>query len=89
MSKIKEVIVATILPAIKEVGKVEIKHVLAGIKEHNQMDVYKNTLFGLHANFSLLREVAVKSKTKIDDGIIDLLLEAVQESADADNIIFP
>jgi hypothetical protein len=89
MAKIKEVIVATLLPAIKEVGKIEIKHVLAGIKEHNEIEVYKNTLFSLHANFTLLREAAVKTKTKIDDGIIDLLLEAVHESAEADKITLP
>jgi len=87
MSKINEIIVATVFPIVKSVGKVELKEVLAGIKEHNTPDVYRHTLQGLHADFSLLREVAIKSKTKIDDGIVDLVLEAVVETAGADGIV--
>ena len=87
MSKIKEIIVASVLPAIKAVGKVEMEAVLAGIKEHNTAEVYRNTLQGLFSNFSLLKEAAVKTKTQVDDGIIDLVLEAVRDSADAGGII--
>lgn len=87
MSRIKEIIVEAVLPAIKAVGKVEMEKVLSGIKEHNTPQLYKNTLQGLHSNFNLLKDVAIKSKTKIDDGIIDLVLEAVKESADASGII--
>jgi hypothetical protein len=35
----------------------------------------------------LLKEVASKTNTKVDDDIIDLVLEAVSESADVDGII--
>lgn len=87
MSKIKQMIIATVLPTIKAVGKIEMEDVLSGIKEHNTVEVYKNTLQGLHANFSLLKEAAVKTKSKLDDGIVDLVLEAVQESADVDGIV--
>jgi len=86
MPKIKEIIVEAVLPAIKAVGKVEMEGVLSGIKEHNTPEIYKNTLQGLHSDFSLLKEVAIKTKTRVDDGIVDLILEAVQESADADGI---
>lgn len=86
MPKIKEVIVAAVLPAIKAVGKAEMKHVFSGIKKNNTPETYKNALQGLHSNFSLLRDVSVKTKTKVDDGIIDLVLEAVKESAEADGI---
>jgi hypothetical protein len=87
MSKIREIIVASVLPAIKAVGKIEMETVLAGIKEHNTAEVYQNTLQGLHSNFSLLKEIAVKTKTQVDDGIIDLVLEAVKDSADAGGIV--
>jgi len=87
MSKIKEIIVASVLPAFKAIGKVEMEAVLSGIKEHNTPEIYQNTLQGLHSNFLLLKEVAIKTKTKIDDGIIDLVLEAVKDSADAGGII--
>jgi hypothetical protein len=86
MSKVNEIIIKAILPTIKAVGKLEMENVLSGIKEHNTPEVYKNTLQGLHSDFLLLREVAVKTGSKIDDGIIDLILEAVQESADTAGI---
>jgi hypothetical protein len=80
-------IIETVLPTIKAVGKIEMEDVLSGIKEHNTVEVYKNTLQGLHANFSLLKEAAIKTKSKLDDGIIDLVLEAVKETADEEGII--
>ena len=87
MANIKEIIVETVFPIVKAVGKIEMKDVLAGIKAHNKPEVYHNTLQGLFSNFSLLKEAALQSKTKIDDGIIDLVLEAVTESASADGIV--
>lgn len=86
MSKIKEIIVEAVLPAIKAVGKVEMEVVLSGIRKNNTPETYKNTLQGLHSNFSLLKEAAIKTKTRIDDGIVDLVLEAVKESAAIDGI---
>ena len=83
MPKIKEVLIEAMLPAIKAVGKAEMIAVLSGIKDHNTAEIYQTTLQGLHSNFSLLKEAADKTKTRVDDGIIDLVLEAVQESADA------
>ena len=87
MSKIKEVLVNAVLPAFKAVGKVEIKEVLWGIKVHNPAEFYQTTLQSLHSNFTLLKSAAVKTKTKIDDVIIDLILEAVEENAETDGII--
>jgi len=87
MSKIGEVLVSVLMPAIKSVGKAELKEVLSGIKQHNTPELYKNTLQGMYSDFLLLREGALKTKSKIDDGIVDVVLEAVQESAAADNIV--
>jgi hypothetical protein len=82
MPKFKEIVVGAMLPAIKAVGKAEMVAVLSGIKENNTAEIYRTTLQGLHSNFLLLKHAAYKTKTKIDDGIIDLVLEAVMESAD-------
>jgi hypothetical protein len=87
MSSVKEIIVATIIPMVKEVGKLELKDVLSQIKAHNTPELYHNTLQGLYSDFSLLKEVTVKTKTKIDDGLVDLVLEAVTETAAADGIV--
>lgn len=86
MSKIKTIIVEAVLPAIKAVGKVEMESVLSNIKEHNTPEFYQNVLQGLHSNFSLLKEATLKTRSRIDDGIVDLVLEAVKESANADGI---
>jgi hypothetical protein len=40
----------------------------------------------LHSNFSLLKEAAVKTKSNLDDGIVDLVLEAVKDTANSDGI---
>lgn len=86
MSKIHEMIASAVLPIIKGVGKLEMQNVLLGIKENNTQEIYKNTLQGLHSNFSLLKEVANKTRSNLDDGIVDLVLEAVKESAANDGI---
>lgn len=82
-----EILVTLILPAIKAVGKVQLKEVLSKIQEYNSPAVYANTLKSINSSFGLLKEVALKSKTKVDDGIIDTILEAVQEAAAEDGII--
>ena len=87
MSKIHEIIVAALIPTIKTVGKIEMENVLSGIKEHNSPEIYKNTLQGLYSNFLLLKDVAYKTTSKIDDGIVDLVLESVKESADSNGIV--
>lgn len=78
--------VSFILPAIKAVGKAQLKEILGKIQENNTKELYENTLKSVHANFALLNEVAIKSKTKIDDDIIELVMEAVEECADEDNV---
>jgi hypothetical protein len=87
MPKIKEIIATAVIPMIKKVGKLEMKEVLLNIKEHNTPEIYHNTLQGLYSNFSLLRDAAIKTKSRFDDGIVDLVLEAVKENADADGIV--
>jgi hypothetical protein len=34
-----------------------------------------------------LKQAAYKTKTKVDDGVIDLILEAVEETAEAGSIV--
>lgn len=86
MSGIKETLVAVLIPAIKAIGKLQLSEVLSKIQTNNSREVYENTLQSIHSSFSLLREVAVKSKTKIDDGIIDMVLETVEEAAEEDGV---
>jgi len=43
MPNVKEVIIATMMPAIKAIGKAEMKAVLSSIKEHNSEEIYRTT----------------------------------------------
>ncbi len=71
---------------LKSAGKFYLKTVLQTIQDHNTKEVYANTLKSINSSFSLLDEVAKKSKTKIDDDLIEAVLEAVQESATEDGV---
>ena len=86
MPKLKEIIVEAALPALKAVGKAEMEIALSGIKKNNSPETYKTVLQGLFSDFTLLKEVTLKTKSRIDDGIVELVLQAVQETADADGI---
>ena len=87
MPKLKEIIVEAALPALKAVGKAEMEVALLGIKKNNTPEIYKTTLQGLYSNFSLLKEVTLKTRSRIDDGIVELVLQAVQESAEVEGIV--
>jgi len=81
MAKIHEILASSILPAVKAIGKLEMEMVLSGIKERNGMEAYVNTLYEIYSGFSLLKESAIKTRTRIDDGKVELVLEAAKESA--------
>lgn len=77
----KEILVSAALPMVKAVGKAELSELLETIQKNNTPEMYGNTLTAVYSSFSLLHEVAVKTKTKIDDGLIDFVLETVVEKA--------
>jgi len=83
MSKVNSLVIEILVPAIKSIGKAEMKILLSGLKEHNTPDFYENVLKSIHSNFILLKDIASKTKTRFDDGIIGLVLEAVEESSES------
>jgi len=87
MSKIHEMIGVAVLPIIKGVGKLEMQHVILCSKEQNPPEIYESLLRKLHASFCQLKEVTANTKSHFDDGIVDLVLEAVTEIAAQDSII--
>ena len=80
------IVVTIFLGAFKEAGKASVSELLANIKEHNDADTYEQTLKAGSSFFTLLSKVAAKSKTKIDDGVIEIFLSPIQDAADADDI---
>jgi hypothetical protein len=84
---IKEIIATSVFPAFKEIGKLELKEVLLGIKEHNDPEIYKNTIRRIYSIFSLLQSMAMISRTIVEGGLVELILSTVRECAETDNII--
>lgn len=81
-----DVIAQIFMSAAKEAGKVKIAELLAKIKENNTPEVYEQALKAGSSFFSLLGELAKKSKTKLDDYSIGIFLEPIQDAAEADDI---
>lgn len=86
MSKFNEILVAALLPAIKSVGTLEVEAALDSIKQHNTPELFETTLKSMHGDFLLLREAVLKTNTKVDDGIVDLFIAAIEGSAADSNI---
>jgi len=72
--------------AVREAGAVKVADILAKIKEHNTPEVYENALKSGNSFFTLLNELAKKTKTKIDDNVILLFQEPIQNAAAEDDI---
>lgn len=72
--------------AVKEAGSIKIADILANIKEHNSPEVYANALKSGSAFFSLVGELAKKSKTKIDDSVIEIFQGPIKAAAEAAGI---
>ena len=82
----KNVIVSIFLGAFKEAGKASVAELLANIKEHNDEETYQEALKAGNAFFNLLSKVAAKSKTKVDDGVIEIFQSPIQDAAEADGV---
>jgi hypothetical protein len=76
-----------VLPILKGVGKLEMQHVILCSKEQNPPEIYASLLRKLYANFCLLKEVTVKTKSHFHDGVVDMVIETITEIAGQDRII--
>lgn len=82
----KEILAAIGLASVTAVGKMKFIELFTKIKEHNTPLVFANALKSTHSNFSLLKELAAKTKTSIDDGLVQMVLDAVAEVAKSEGI---
>lgn len=82
----REILAQIGLSAVTAIGKMQLIELLNKIKDGNPSLDFVNTLKGLHSSFSLLRDLAIKSKSKIDDGIVNMVLDAVAEVAEANDV---
>lgn len=79
-------IVSIFLGAFKEAGKLSVIGLLANIKEHNDEQTYLDTLRGGNAFFNQMAKLAAKSKSKVDDSVIEIFHQPIKDAAEADGI---
>lgn len=86
MSKITDVIVSALAPVVKSVAKDKLVELLDQLKEKNEAN-YKTTLVSLYPIIDVqLEGVTDKTKTNIDDAVVDALKEAIEESATKNSV---
>lgn len=82
----QEILVGAIMPTIKTVEKAQLSDLLEKLKEAETKENVENDVKALHGIFKRLDALAQKTKTKIDDNLIDGVVEALEEFADDNDI---
>lgn len=83
----KEVLISGLMPVFKAAAKEQLKEGLKKLKEKHKPEVYAPALQGIYSGFKLLHEVALQTKTKIDDGVVDAISEAISEFCSDEGIV--
>lgn len=86
LEKLKELALSGVLPALKSLGKAELVHLFDSIGAEEKGDDFANEIKGTYFLLKRLQTVAEKSKTKIDDGVVSLFMDAVTAEAEKSNI---
>ncbi len=82
----KEILASIGLAAVTSIGKTQLIEMFTKIKANNNEELFANALKSTASTFSMLAELASKSKTKVDDAIVVMVLDAVREVAADNNI---
>jgi len=88
MSKFSDFLVNTLLPAFETLGESKLEQVLQADHDTDPTN-YAADIVGLYATLSRLHPLVLKTATKVDDAIFDLLKTAVVNSAAANGIVLP
>lgn len=83
---LKEVLVSAVLPALESIVSAELSTAFQSVQQHNTPEMYANTLKGLHSGLVLLKTEVAKTKSRIDDGVIDMLISSIEDAASEANI---
>lgn len=87
--KIGEILATAFLPVIGAVGREQLGEQLTKLHEANEQG-YKAAIQGVYPPLKRLLQPLVKnSKTKIDDTLVDALLGAIEDSAEATGTPLP
>lgn len=87
MSKFSDFIVSALLPTIEAIGQAKLVDVLQKLHD-TDIEKYKATVVAGHVFIKPLKEFVAKTNTKIDDGFVDAIDEAISESAAKNGVVF-
>ena len=69
--------VQLLLNAVKTAASLELAQLLEKFKEHNSEQDYNDLVTALQKSFGLLKKVADQTKTKVDDTVVGIVLNAL------------
>lgn len=68
-----------LLNAVKTAASAELATLLETFKAHNSEEDYNKLITSLKNSFELLQKVADKTKTKVDDTVVGIVLNSLPE----------
>lgn len=66
-----------LLNAVSSGATLELKHLLEKFKEINGEEKYQQLVEALRNSFTLLQDVTDKTKTKVDDTVVNIILNSL------------
>jgi len=75
--KNKNMLLQILMNAIKTGATEELRHLLEIFKRNNPEEDYNDLVTSLRHSFKLLAKVVDKTKTKVDDTLVDIILKAL------------
>lgn len=80
------IVVSIFLGAFKEAGKAQAFELLAKLKDSSTPEEYEDFIKGGVLFFRRMSALAAKSKTKIDDGVVEIFKDPIDSVAEAEGI---
>lgn len=84
-SKLSEIIIAALTPALETIGESKLEALLQNIHDKNPT-MFATRLQGAHSLFVELQSEAATSKTPIDDAVAGAVVEAIEASAKTNSV---
>lgn len=86
MINLKEIFLTPFVAAIEAIGAAGLVEGLDQMKKDESPEDFAQIIKVFYANFSIVLKYAKKTKTKIDDAVVQTILDAVKQVADENNI---
>ena len=77
----KELLASIGLSAVTAIGREQLIDLFGKIRQNNTPELYANAVKSTHSTFSMVADLAAKTKTKVDDAIVSMIVSAMVELA--------